>query len=139
MHADSNNATMEEGMRYMAPPLDRAVSGLREAVEARGLSETFLLVVTGEMGRTPKINSRGGRDHWGSLAPLLLAGGGLEMGRVVGQSSRDVAEPASEPVTIPHLVATILQTVFNVGDLRLRPDVPSEVIRLASADPIPGL
>jgi hypothetical protein len=139
MHADSNNATMEEGMRYMAPPLDRAVSAFLEDVEARGLSEKILLVVTGEMGRTPKINSRGGRDHWGSLAPLLLAGGGLEMGRVIGQSSRDVAEPASEPVTIPHLVATILQTVFNVGELRLRPDVPSEVIRLASAEPIPGL
>ena len=49
------------------------------------------------MGRTPRINKSGGRDHWGNLAPLLLSGGGLKMGQVIGQSSRNGGEPATEP------------------------------------------
>src|SRR5688572_175810 len=65
MHADINNATMEEGMRYMGAPLDHALSAFLEDVEARGLSDKILLVVCGEMGRTPKLNKNGGRDHWG--------------------------------------------------------------------------
>jgi uncharacterized protein (DUF1501 family) len=92
------------------------------------------------MGRTPRMNSRGGRDHWGNLAPLLLAGGGLKMGRVIGQSTRDAAEPLTEPVTIPHLVSTILHTLLDVGQLRLVPGVPREILRaVTGADPIDGL
>ena len=78
MHADVNNAPVAEGMRYMGGPLDHAVSAFLEDVEARGLSKKILLVVCGEMGRTPRLNKGGGRDHWGNLGPLLLAGGGLE-------------------------------------------------------------
>src|SRR5207253_6897559 len=55
MHSDVNNAPVEEGMRYMGTPLDHAVSAFLEDVEARGLSKKILLVVTGEMGRTPRI------------------------------------------------------------------------------------
>ena len=80
MHADVNNAPVAEGMRYMGPPLDHAVSAFIEDLEARGLSDHILLVACGEMGRTPKINKNGGRDHWGNLGPLLLAGGGLQDG-----------------------------------------------------------
>jgi hypothetical protein len=64
-------------------------------VEARGLSDKILLVASGEMGRTPKINTRGGRDHWSRLAPLLLYGGGIRPG-VIGQSTRDGAEPDTD-------------------------------------------
>jgi Protein of unknown function (DUF1501) len=139
MHADVNNAGVEEGMRYMAPPFDHAVSTFLEDVAARGLSDKILLVCCGEMGRTPRINARGGRDHWGNLAPLMLAGGGLKMGRVVGQSTRDAGEPLSEPITIPHLVSTVLHTVFDVGQLRLVPGVPREIVQAASAPPIDEL
>ena len=133
MHADVNNAGVEEGMRYMAPPLDHAVSAFIEDVEARGLSDKILLVCCGEMGRTPRINANGGRDHWGNLAPLLLAGGGLKMGQVIGQSTRDAGEPLTEPVTIPNLVSTVLHTLFDVGELRLVPGVPREIVRAATA------
>ena len=77
MHADVNNAGVDEGMRYMAPPFDHAISAFLEDVAARGLSDRILLVCCGEMGRTPRINSRGGRDHWGDLA-LAVAGSGRE-------------------------------------------------------------
>ncbi len=139
MHADANNATVEEGFRYMGPPLDHALSAFLEDVEARGLSEKILLVACGEMGRTPKINKKGGRDHWGGLAPLFLAGGGLPTGQVVGQSEPDGGRPRTTPVTNAHLVSTVLHTLLDVSELRLQSSVPQEIIRMASQDPIPGL
>ncbi|MEO1991356.1 MAG: DUF1501 domain-containing protein, partial [Pirellulales bacterium] len=89
MHSDKNNASMREGMGYVGSPFDYAVSTLIDDIEARGLQDKILLVCCGEMGRTPRINAKGGRDHWGGLAPLLIYGGGLEAGRIIGQSTRD--------------------------------------------------
>lgn len=139
-HADQNNATIEEGMRYVGAPFDHAVSAFLDDLESRGLSDRILLVACGEMGRTPRINSKGGRDHWGKLAPLLLAGGGLKTGRVVGDSTRDGSEPSSDPVTISNLVATILQVLLDPGQVRLTPGLPDDVVRLITQnEPIPGL
>jgi uncharacterized protein (DUF1501 family) len=140
MHADDNNATVEEGMEYCAKPFDHAVSAFIEDCAARGLSDKILLVCCGEMGRTPRINKKGGRDHWGGLAPLLLTGGGLGMGQVVGQSSRDAGEPASEPITGRHLLATIMHTLLDVPQLRLVTGLPPDVTRLATgSEPIKEL
>ncbi|REJ73688.1 MAG: DUF1501 domain-containing protein [Planctomycetota bacterium] len=140
MHADQNNAGVVEGMRYMGLPFDHAVSAFIEDVHQRGLDEKILLVCCGEMGRTPKINARGGRDHWGGLAPLLLSGGGLRMGQVIGQSTRDASQPLTEPIRIPNLVSTILHTLMDVGQVRLIPGLPADVIKAATnATPIPGL
>ncbi len=140
MHADVNNATVEEGMRYMGLPFDHAVSAFLEDVEARGLSHRILLVCCGEMGRTPLINARGGRDHWGNLSPLMLAGGGIQPGQVIGQSTRDAAEPLTSPIRIPNLIATIMSSLFDVGSLRLAQGVPPEIARAAGDwEPIPGL
>jgi uncharacterized protein (DUF1501 family) len=139
MHADVNNAPVGEGMGYMGVPFDHAVSAFVEDLEARGLSDRVLLVCCGEMGRTPKINKAGGRDHWGGLAPLLLAGGGLKMGQVIGQSDRQAGRPASEPVTNQNLIATIMHTLFDVGRLRVLPGLPRELARVLDWSPVPGL
>ncbi len=140
MHADVNNVGMEEGMRYMGGPLDHALSAFIEDIHQRGLDDRIMLVACGEMGRTPRINAGGGRDHWGGLAPLLISGGGLNMGQVIGQSTRDAAEAASSPVRISNLISTILHTVFDVGELQLQPGLPRELSQqLVAADPIPGL
>jgi hypothetical protein len=140
MHADENNAPMTVGMEYVGAPFDRAVSAFIEDVEARGLSEKILLVCCGEMGRTPTMNKNGGRDHWGNLAPLLLYGGGLKMGRVIGQSSRDGGEPASEPVTMKDLLATIMHTLLDIGEARLMPGIPQRVVEaMTRGEPIRGL
>ena len=130
MHSDQNNAGVEEGMQYMGVPFDHAVSAFLQDVEARGLSDDILLVCCGEMGRTPKINARGGRDHWGGLSPLLLSGGGLKSGQVIGQSTRDASEPATEPITIKNLVATIMHTLLDVGEVRTMTNVPADVARI---------
>jgi len=140
MHADVNNATMEEGMQYMGLPLDYAVSAFLEDVAARGLSDKILLVVSGEMGRTPRINKNGGRDHWGGLSPLLMAGGGLRMGQVIGHSTRDAGEPLSEPMGIENLQSTLMHTLLDVPQVRLMPGLPTDVLRtITGSSPIPGL
>ena len=132
-HADQNNAHVEEGMQYVAAPFDHAVSALIEDLEQRGLSDKVLVVCCGEMGRTPKINAKGGRDHWGKLAPLLLHGGGLKMGQVIGSSTKDAGEPASNPVTIPDLNATIFNTLMDPGHVRLMPGLGNDVKQLITA------
>lgn len=140
MHADSNNATLTEGMGYVGTPFDHAVSTFIEDVESRGLSEKILLVCCGEMGRTPTINKKGGRDHWGGLGPLMLYGGGLKMGRVIGQSSRNGGEPASDPVTIPNLMATIMHTLLDTGAVRLMDGLPKNLVdAVTGGQPIRGL
>jgi hypothetical protein len=139
MHADVNNAPVGEGMGYMGPPLDHALSAFLEDVAARGMSDRVLLVCCGEMGRTPKVNKNGGRDHWGNLGALLLAGGGLKAGQVIGRSARDGGEPNSDPVRVRDLIGTIMHTVFDVGKLRVARGVPRQVLQMAEWDPIPGL
>ena len=135
MHSDENNAGVEEGMQYMGPPLDHALSALVSDIYERGLQDKILVVVTGEMGRTPKINNRGGRDHWGGLTPLLLAGGNLPAGTVIGQSSSDGGQPASEPREIKHLMGTIFRHLLDVGQVRLRRDLPTELVNLITSCP----
>jgi uncharacterized protein (DUF1501 family) len=99
-------------------------------VEERGLSEKILLIVTGEMGRTPRINNNGGRDHYAELTPLLIYGGGLKMGQVVGQSDRTASRPQTEAYHPSHLMSTIFHSLFDIGKLRLDPAVPRDVAKL---------
>jgi uncharacterized protein (DUF1501 family) len=111
-----------------------------EDVEARGLSDRILLVVCGEMGRTPKLNKKGGRDHWGNLGPLLLYGGGLKMAQVIGRSTANAGEPATEPITAKHLVATVMHTLFDVGAVRVTRGIPDGVARVITEnEPIKDL
>ena len=131
------HAGMEEGMRYVAPPLDHAVSAFLDDVEARGLSDKILLVMCGEMGRSPQLSKTGGRDHWGNLGPLVLAGGGLPMGQVIGRSTANGGEPADNPITMRNLIGTIMHTLFDVPEVRLRPDATGAVAKLITeSEPI---
>ncbi len=140
MHADNNNAPCKVGMDYVGRPFDRAVSALIEDIEARGLSEKIMLVCCGEMGRSPRLNAKGGRDHWGGLAPLMIYGGGLKMGQVIGQSSRNGGEPASQPVTIPDLIATIMHTLVDIGEARVTDGLPQNLMNaITRGEPIQGL
>ncbi|QDU98226.1 DUF1501 domain-containing protein [Lignipirellula cremea] len=136
MHADGNNLNVTDGMQAVGRPLDHAVAAFVDDLEERGLEDKIMLVCTGEMGRTPKINSRGGRDHWSRLAPLLVYGGGAQPG-VIGQSTRDGAEPQTDAYNPSHLISTLMNTVFNMGELRLVPSVPAPINTLGQADMIP--
>jgi len=139
-HANGNSPKRMAGIYPMGRQVDHAVSAFVEDVIERGLDHKILLVVTGEMGRTPRLNNDGGRDHYGELTPLLLFGGGLKMGQVVGQSDQHAARAQTEAYRPQHLLATIMQTLFDVGRLRLEQNVPREIVRLTDqAKPIDHL
>jgi len=87
---------------------DQALSALLDDLGRRGLLETTLVVAVGEFGRTPKINNKAGRDHWNLCYSGLIAGGGVQGGRVIGASDRRGEHPADRPVTPADLNATIL-------------------------------
>jgi uncharacterized protein (DUF1501 family) len=124
----------------MGVPLDHALAAFIEDVHARGLDDKILLVVCGEIGRTPRINRNGGRDHWATLAPLLFSGGGLRMGQVIGRSNANAGEPASSPIRIQNVLATIMNQVFEMGEVRLIPGLPREIAQTMTGwDAIDGL
>ena len=135
MHADGNNLNIVDGMEAIGKSFDHAVAAFIKDVEDRGLSDKILLVCCGEMGRTPRLNKNGGRDHWAKLAPLLLYGGGTPGGQVIGRSTRDGGEPAQNPCNPKHLISTILHTVFDVGQLRLLPGM-ANINKLAEHETI---
>jgi uncharacterized protein (DUF1501 family) len=91
----------------VGPMFDFALSALLEDLKQRGLLETTLVVAMGEFGRTPKLNSAGGRDHWPHAWSILMAGGGIEGGRVVGKTDAIGAFPVERPVTPAEVVATM--------------------------------
>ncbi len=129
-HANGNSPKRMAGIYPMGGQVDHAVSAFIEDVIERGLENKILLVVTGEMGRTPRLNNDGGRDHYGELTPLLLFGGGLKMGQIIGQSDHHAARPQTEPYRPQHLLATVMQSLFDVGRLRLEQNVPRDIVRL---------
>jgi uncharacterized protein (DUF1501 family) len=99
-------------MRDNLPGLDQYVSALLTDLHERGLDRDVLVVLWGEMGRTPKINQYGGRDHWTPAAFVLFAGGGLKMGQVIGDSGprgeRDRGRSS------PYTPQSVLATVYHV-------------------------
>ena len=91
----------------LIPSLDLAVSALIDDLKRTGLFDETLVVVMGEFGRTPKINTRGGRDHWPRVFSVMLAGGGVQGGQVIGASDSVGESPADRPVTPADLICTI--------------------------------
>ncbi len=111
-------------MKNLGPQVDHAVATFLDDCADRGLEKEILLVISGEFGRTPRINNTAGRDHWAPLSTLALAGGGLRMGQVIGESSSKAEVPKSTPITPQDLMATVfhvlglpreLQYVDHVG------------------------
>ncbi len=104
-------------MKNLAPQVDSAVAAFLDDTTERGLDQDILLVVTGEFGRTPRVNAGAGRDHWAPLSTLALAGGGLKMGQVVGESTSKAETPKTAPIGPQDLMATIFQVLGLPQDL----------------------
>jgi uncharacterized protein (DUF1501 family) len=102
---------IKQAMDNLGPQVDRAVAAFVEDLNQRGLTDQILLVISGEFGRTPKINPGAGRDHWAPLSTLALAGGGLTMGQVIGESAEKVDVPKTTPITPQDLFATVYQVL----------------------------
>jgi uncharacterized protein (DUF1501 family) len=95
----------------LLPRTDLAIARLLADLADSGLLDETLVVVTGEFGRTPKINAGAGRDHWPHAFSVLLAGAGLEGGRTYGSSDKRGAAVATSPVTSSELAATIFHAL----------------------------
>jgi hypothetical protein len=129
-----NSTGIERMEQELCPRLDQGLSALLDDLRERGLFDSTLVVAVGEMGRTPKVNYWGGRDHWGPCLPVLLAGAGIPGGAVVGRSDANGAYPATDPVQPAELAATLyrrLGIVTNI-DVRVRPFI-------GGAAPVPAL
>jgi hypothetical protein len=114
--------------RQLLPPADQALSALVDDLHTRGLLDSTLVIAMGEFGRTPKINSSAGRDHWPDCYSIFVAGGGVRGGTVWGSSDETAAYPASDPVTPGDLAATLFWR-FGVS--------PSDTIRDTTDRPYP--
>ncbi|MGE3317373.1 MAG: DUF1501 domain-containing protein [Planctomycetaceae bacterium] len=108
---DTHKKNFECLEKELLPMLDRGLSVLIDDLAERGLLDETLVVTMGEFGRTPRVNSDGGRDHWGHCGSVVFAGGGVSGGTVVGASDRIGAFPTSRPVGPPDISATIFHAL----------------------------
>jgi hypothetical protein len=111
---------------HRLPVFDQAYSALCEDLDNRGLLDDTLLLVMGEMGRTPKVNAKGGRDHWSYCSNILMTGAGVKHGYVHGSSDRIGAYPSDRPVGPEAFIATVykamgLDTSMSIHDPADRP------------------
>ena len=102
-HADNFNRCKD----VLLPEFDAAFATLMEDMHQRGLLGSTLVVVSGEFGRTPKVNPNAGRDHWPSVFSVVLAGAGVQGGQTYGASDAVGGEPKDNPVSMEDLSATI--------------------------------
>ena len=121
-HGDNFGAVKQDG-----PLLDRATAALITDLHERGLDKDVSVVVWGEFGRTPKINSGAGRDHWPQVSCALIAGGGMRTGQVIGATNRLGEHAVDRPVTFQEVWATLYHNLglnlraIREFDLRGRP------------------
>ena len=94
----------------LIPQADTAFSALVSDLHDRGMLDSTLVVMMGEMGRTPRINDKAGRDHWSAAQSVLFAGGGIKPGVVVGATDKTASAPTADPVSI----ADLLRTIFHL-------------------------
>lgn len=106
-HWDTHSNNFNMLRDWLLPTLDRHLSALFEDLQQRGLWDTTLVMVNGDMGRTPRINANRGRDHWPQCGFCLFAGGGVKNGYVHGRSDRTGAYPLEHPVIPGDLCATV--------------------------------
>ena len=113
--------------RTEMPVLDQALSALITDLEMRGMLDDVSIVVWGDFGRTPRINSNAGRDHWSPVSCALLAGGGMNTGQAIGSTNRLGEVPKDRPVHYQEVFSTLYRQLgidvegMTVDDLQGRP------------------
>jgi hypothetical protein len=129
-HWDSHSNNFGMLKSFNLPNLDQIASALLEDLDGRGLLETTLVVIMGEMGRSPRVNRQAGRDHWPQCGFALLFSAALKQGFVLGSSDRIAAYPMDHPVTPGDLVATIYH-LLGVDPETMLPDLTGRPIGIA--------
>jgi hypothetical protein len=133
---DTHGGNFVKLTNQLLPPFDIGFSRLLTDLVERGLLERTLVVVMGEIGRTPKINGGAGRDHWEFCYTVLFAGGGIKGGFTYGASDKHGAYPSQCPVTASDIVATIYHALGISPDLELRDRLDRPMLLLPAGEPI---
>jgi uncharacterized protein (DUF1501 family) len=89
------------------PDFDQAITALVQDLHERGMDKDVTVLAWGEFGRTPRVNDKGGRDHWPNVSCALLAGGGMQNGQVIGATDRLGGEASDRPVHFQEIFATL--------------------------------
>ena len=128
---DTHSKNADRLQDCLCPQFDVGFTALIDDLESRGLLDETLVVAIGEFGRTPKINSQGGRDHWGHVFSFALAGAGIRGGQVFGASDKNGGHPTVDPIRPHDLTATIfhLLGVDPTGMFRDLSDRPHPVTK----------
>jgi uncharacterized protein (DUF1501 family) len=136
-HADggSLSTNLNDYKETLCPMFDRAYSALLDDLQSRGMLDNTLVVAMGEFGRTPRLNPRGGRDHWPGCWSVLFAGANVNGSQVVGASDTIGAEPKDRPTTPAEVAATIYQAV-GIDPHAWLPGPDGRPIRIAEAEPV---
>ena len=124
---------------YHLAGMDRAFAALLADLEARGRLADTLVVFLTEFGRTPKINSYGGRDHWGAAGSIFFAGGGVRAGQVIGGTDKQAARPRGQPFGPADVAATIYQALGVDRETVLYDRQHRPIAMLPDGRPIPGV
>ncbi len=98
-------------LRQQLPVLDRGIANLVQDLCDRGMDQDVSVIVWGEFGRTPRVNSQAGRDHWSPVMAALVAGGGMNMGQTIGASSPRGEHPAERPLSAQRVLATLYRAM----------------------------
>lgn len=128
----------------LLPPMDRSVSALLDDLNERGLLDSTLVVMAGEFGRTPRISTlpshykHAGRDHWGATQSILLAGGGVQGGRVIGVTDKNGGYPTQDPQSPEQFAATIYHALGIPKDFMWH-DTENRPHHVYHGEPIRGL
>ena len=126
MHGRGRGSTLDDLKTELLPLLDQGLSALLEDLDQRGLLAQTAVACMGEFGRTPRINDVAGRDHWGNCQTALLAGGGIQGGRIHGASDRIGAFPREGKADPTDIHATLYHCLGidpgqEIHDLSNRP------------------
>lgn len=133
------HGNIARGMDQRAPAVDHAVAAFLDDISYRGLDRDVLLVVSGEFGRTPRVNRNAGRDHWAPLSTLALAGGGFRMGQAIGESMPKADVPKTAPIRPQDLMATIFHHLGIDGKQQFFNQAGRPVFMLEEGRPIAEL
>lgn len=108
---DTHQDNFTELALKLLPPFDTGLSALLKTLDERGLLESTAVLVTGEFGRTPKVNGRAGRDHWARAMFALMAGGAVRGGQVLGATGEKAEEPVGDGYAPDDLAASFFHNI----------------------------
>ena len=120
---DSHSNETQRLKTVLVPPFDQALTALLDDLDQRNLLSETLVVCLAEFGRTPKFNQRAGRDHWGHVFSVALAGGGIRGGQVYGRSDDQGAYPHDKVVRPEDITATIFHCLGYAPDTEIQNSV----------------